>query len=61
MFTWDEMISSLLTASPTNEVRSSDDIRAATLYRTEILACLVEGLVQIEGSCLEREEIETRM
>jgi hypothetical protein len=61
MFTWDELISSLLTASPTNEVRSSDDISAATLYRTEILACLVKGLVQIEGSCLEREEIETRM
>ena len=61
MFTWDELISSLLTAFPTNEVRSSNDISAATLYRTELLACLVEGLVQIEGSCLEREEIETRM
>ena len=55
------MISALLTASPTNEVRSSDDISATTLYRTEVLACLVEGLVQIEGSCLERGEIETRM
>ena len=61
MFTWDELISTLLTASPTNGVRSSNDISAATLYRTNLLACLVEGLVQIEGSCLEREEIETRM
>ena len=61
MFMWDELIYLLLTASPTNEVRSGSDISAATLYRTKILVCLVVGLVQIEGSCLEREEIETRM
>ena len=38
MFTWDESTSKTLRASPTNQLRVSLEVRAATLCGTEMLA-----------------------
>ena len=37
MFTWDELTSKTLSASPTNQLRVSLEVRVATLCETEIL------------------------
>ena len=38
MFTWDESTSKTLSALPTNQLKVSLEVRAATLRETEILA-----------------------